>query len=77
MNRIDYVMSEEDLDQLLNAMKPVPMIMLQCGTPPSVQERANRAWAVLGEKMGFDPMTVCPNGKGDRYFSAVPMEQKA
>lgn len=77
MNRIDYVMSEEDLDQLLNAMKPVPMIMLQCGTPPSVQERANRAWAVLGEKMGFDPMTVRPNGKGDRYFSAVPMEQKA
>lgn len=77
MNRIDYVMSEEDLDQLLNAMKPLPMIMLQYGTPPSVQERANQAWAVLGKKMGFDPMTVRPNGKGDRYFSAIPTEQKA
>lgn len=77
MNRIDYVMSEEDLDQLLNAMKPTPMIMLQFGIPPSVQEKANQAWATLGKKMGFDPMTVRPNGKGDRHFSAIPTEQKA
>ena len=67
----DFEMTQEDLDALLSAMKPVPMIALQCGTPRSRQENANAAWARLGEKMGFDPMTVTPNGKGDRFFSAV------
>lgn len=67
----DFEMTHEDLDALLAAMKPVPMIALQCGTPRSRQENANAAWARLGEKMGFDPMTVRPNGKGDRFFSAV------
>lgn len=70
--RIDYEMTNIDLDTLLEEVKPVPMIMLQCGTPPSAQERANAAWAALGLKMGFDPMTVRPNGKGDRFFSAMP-----
>lgn len=68
--RIDYEMSLSDLAELMEAMKPVPMIMLQCGRPRSVQESANAAWARLGEKMGFDPMTVRPNGRGDRFFSA-------
>ena len=63
-------MTTDDLAALLEAMKPVPMIAPQCGTPRSVQENANAAWARLGEKMGFDPMTVRPNGKGDRFFSA-------
>ena len=68
--RTNFEMTPDDLQILLDAMKPVPMIMLQCGTPRSVQENANAAWARLGEKMGFDPMTVRPNGRGDRFFSA-------
>jgi hypothetical protein len=67
-------MTEEDLSKILDACKPVPMIMLQCGTPSSPQENANRAWAALGERMGFDYMTVQPTGKGDRFFTAVPSE---
>ena len=70
--RRDYEMTADDLSALLDAMKPVPMIMLQCGRPSSVQENANAAWARLGAKMGFDPMTVRPNGRGDRFFSAEP-----
>ena len=71
----EYEMTEQDLATLLEAMKPVPMIMLQCGTPPSRQESANHAWAALGKKMGFDSDTVRPiSGKGDRFFSAVPSE---
>ena len=66
--RKDFEMSAEDLESLLSAMKPVVMIALQCGTPRSRQENANAAWARLGEKMGFDPMTVRPNGRGDRFF---------
>jgi len=72
--RTQYEMTEQDLAELLESMKPVPMIMLQCGTPSSQQENANRAWARLGEKMGFDSMTVQPTGRGDRFFSAIPSE---
>lgn len=73
--RTEYEMTEEDLKTLMEAMRPVPMIMLQCGTPPSQQENANRAWAALGKKMGFDSDTVRPiNGKGNRFFTAVPSE---
>lgn len=67
----NFEMAQADLETLLEAMKPVPLIMLQCGTPRSAQENANAAWARLGEKMGFNPLTVRPNGKGDRFFSAT------
>ena len=75
--RTNYEMTEEDLKEILDACKPVPMIMLQCGNPSSPQENANRAWRQLGEKMGFDSDTVQPiAGKGNRFFSAVPSETK-
>lgn len=41
--RYNYEMTEEDLKALLDSMKPVPMIMLQYGNPPSQQENANNA----------------------------------
>ncbi len=73
--RTEYEMTQQDLDTLMEAMKPVPAIMLQCGNPPSQQENANSAWQRLGEKMGFDYNTVQPiGGKGVRFFSAVPNE---
>lgn len=72
--RVNYEMTEDDLKELMEACKPVPAIMLQCGSPPSQQENANNAWKKLGEKMGFDSMTVQPSQKGDRFFSAVPSE---
>jgi hypothetical protein len=68
--RKNYEMSKEDLETLLNAMKPTPMVMLQCGQPSSPQENANKAWVELGRKMHFDGMTVRPTGQGDRFFSA-------
>ena len=73
--RVNYEMTEEDLQKLLDSCKPVPMIMLQCGLPSSPQENANRTWQWLGKKMGFDYMTVQPiAGKGTRFFTAVPSE---
>jgi len=65
-----YEMTQEDLDALLNAMKPVPYMIIGGVAPRSQQENANAAWKALGEKMGFDYMTVRPNGKGDRFFTA-------
>lgn len=73
--RTEYEMTQEDFDTLMEAMKPVAMIMLQCGAPSSQQENANRAWAELGKKMGFDSETVQPiRGRDSKWFSAVPNE---
>lgn len=72
--RTEYEMSEADLAFILDACKAVPAIMVG-GHVSSRQENANRAWAVLGDRMGFDPMSVRPvPGKGNRFFSAVPVE---
>jgi hypothetical protein len=70
-------MSEEDLEQLLESCKSVPVMMIGGCTGASPQENANRAWQRLGEKMGFDYMTVRPiDGKGQCFFSAVPTENE-
>jgi hypothetical protein len=74
-------MTQADLDKIIDACnpdacKPVPMVMLQCGTPRSSQERANDAWAELGQRMKFEHMTVRPTGEGDRFFTAVPTEKQ-
>ena len=73
--RTNYEMTEADLEAILDACKPVVAIMVGGYEPSSQQENANNAWAALGRKMGFDHMTVQPiNGKGNRFFSAVPSE---
>ena len=74
MNRKDYTMTNEELDELLDACKPVPYIIVGGVAPRSQQERANDAWARLGKKLGFDSKTVKPTGRGNRSFSAVPVE---
>lgn len=71
MARTEFEMTAEQLAKLMDAGKPVSMIALQCGTPSSPQENANRAWQSLGEEMGFIWDTVRPvSGKGNRFFTA-------
>lgn len=73
--RTNYEMTEEDLATILDACKSVPVMMIGSYSPSSPQENANRAWAALGKKMGFDHMTVEPiRGKGSRFFTAIPSE---
>jgi beta-phosphoglucomutase-like phosphatase (HAD superfamily) len=75
--RVNYEMTEEDLKELLDACRPTPVMKIGSYTGSSPQENANRAWRKLGEKYGFDFMTVRPiQGKGQRFFSAVPTETK-
>ena len=75
---LNYEMTKEDLDKLLEAYKPQPAIMLHIGGGGmSSQERANAAWEELGQRMGFDHMTVLPARGGDRFFSAVPSGTEA
>ncbi len=71
----EYEMTEADMEALLDAGKSTPVMMIGGTTGSSPQENANRAWAALGDKMGFDSMTVRPtSGKGHRFFTAVPNE---
>jgi hypothetical protein len=72
--RTKYEMTEADLEEILEACKPVPYIVIGGVEPSSPQENANRAWEALGKKMGFDHMTVRPEEGGNRFFSAIPSE---
>lgn len=71
MVRKEFVLTEEELQALYNACRPVPY-MVAAGTPPlSPQERANAAWQGLAKKYGFVWDTVRPvPGKGHKYFTA-------
>lgn len=75
--RREYEMSEADLKGLLEACRSVLLIALQCGPVSSPQENANRAWCALGDRMGFDGMSVEPSSKGQRFFTAVPKADAA
>lgn len=68
----EYEMTQKDLDTLMEACKPVVCMKIGNFIPLSPQENANRAWATLGDRMGFDSFTVCPSDKGERFFTAVP-----
>jgi len=75
--RINYEMTEADLVKILDACKPTPAMWGSGGAKlfDSPQENANRAWKELGDRMGFDAMTVQPvEGRGARFFTAVPTE---
>ena len=71
--RKEFQMSEEQLSTILDSCKPTPVMYLSGGQPmfDSPQENANRAWAELGRKLGFNSMTVEPVAeKGNRCFTA-------
>lgn len=70
--RKEYEMTEKQLAEIMDACKPTPAMFLSGGEPMAgtPQENANRAWQKLGDAMGFAHMTVRPNGKGDRHFTA-------
>lgn len=74
--RQEFEMSNEQLKELLDACKPTPVMYLSAGKPMfnTPQENANYAWEKLGKELGFEYMTVQPNGKGDKYFTAEPIQ---
>ncbi len=69
--RKEFKLTQTQFDVLRKAIRPVPYLALQCGEPASPQERANAAWATLGNEIGFDGMSVEPvQGKGSLFFTA-------
>lgn len=75
--RVEYEMSQDDYEKILEACKPVTYIVVDGLPPRNPQQNANAAWAELGKKMGFDYMTVRPSEKGVHFFTAVPSETMA
>jgi hypothetical protein len=76
--RVEYEMTEADLKRLLEACKPTIVMQIGSYSPPTPQDNANHAWDLLGSEMGFDSLTVRPiEGKGLRFFTAVPSETGA
>ena len=74
--RTKYEMTETDLQELMDACRATPCILVgDVNLGSSAQENANVAWRKLGEKMGFDSDTVRPiDGLGNRFFTAIPSE---
>ena len=76
--RKEFEMSGEQLDKILDAGKPTPVMAIgdPGGGPPipiggNPQENANRAWQALGREMGFAYMSVKPvEGKDEKFFTA-------
>ena len=74
--RKEFEMTEADLEKILDASKPTRYMIIGTSMPRSPQENANDAWQELGNRMGFDFMTVVPTNKGDRFFTANVHEGK-
>ena len=66
----EYEMTEQELQEIINASKPVPYMVFGGIKPSSPRENAMIAWKALGKKRGFDYMTVKPSSKGNRFFTA-------
>lgn len=73
MSRVKFTMSDEQYTKLLDACKPVPYMVFGGMAPRSPQENANDAWERLGKQMGFDYMTVEPDGSNPKSFTAEPI----
>lgn len=69
--RTEFTLEQSDLDKLMEASKPVPYMVFGGMPPRSPQENANDAWKELGQRLGFDHMTVRPiAGKSMLCFTA-------
>ena len=76
--RQEYQLTQQDLDTLRDASKPVPYMIIGGVMPRTPQENANAAWQRMGEKYDFVWDTAQPlsNSNGRRLITAVPMEDK-
>jgi predicted TIM-barrel fold metal-dependent hydrolase len=73
--RREFELSEEQLQKILDASKPVRYMVFGGIPPSSPQENANAAWRALADELGFIWDTVRPvPEKGQYYFTAVVKE---
>lgn len=70
-DRRRFVMSQEQLDLLLEASKPVPYLITNGIGPASPRDCVNKAWRDLGEVLGFEWDSAHPDGPDARIFTAI------
>ena len=76
--RKEFCLLDQELEELLDACKPTPVMYLSGGIPMfnTPQENANYAWKKLADKYGFIWDTAKPvMGKGERYFTAEQVDK--
>lgn len=71
--RQEIELTQEELNEILEAGKPTPVMYLSGGVPlgETAQEKANRAWKRLADKRGFVWDSVEPvSGKAMNFITA-------
>jgi hypothetical protein len=72
----EFEMTQEEMDRIIAINKEGgdPVMYLSGGMPlgRSLQEKINDYWAELGQKYGFEPMTVQGSPRGKLFFLAEP-----
>lgn len=69
-----YRLTDEQYSLVMEASKPVPLILLQCGTPSSTQQNVNVAWQRVAKEHGCKWDTIAPALDGDPHnFLAEPL----
>jgi|HubBroStandDraft_6_1064221.scaffolds.fasta_scaffold163192_3 hypothetical protein len=62
-----YRLTDEELQSIMDASKPVPYMVIGGVEPSSPQENANRAWQAVAAKHGFEWDTAEDAGTGDAH----------
>jgi len=70
-----YRLTNEELESLLDASKPVPYMIFGGQPPPSAREHAVRLWRHVADRVGCKLDTITSAGTGDMHdFSAEPAD---
>ena len=70
----EFKMTQQEMDDII-AINRNKMPMLKIGdviTGLDLQENINEYWKKLGDKYGFEYMTVEPSSRGNLFFLAEP-----
>jgi hypothetical protein len=72
----EFQMTQEEMDNIIaiNRGGGDPVMFLSGGVPmgQSLQEKINQYWDILGNKYGFEHMTVEGSARGKLFFLAQP-----
>jgi hypothetical protein len=65
--KVLFRLTDEELESILNASKPVPYMIIGGHVPASPQENANAAWEIVAAKHGFVWDTAESANTGDQH----------
>lgn len=68
---MQFTITEEEMQRVLEASKPVPYMVFGGMEPMPPQERANRAWQSIGEAHGVEWMSIRPVNEATRLMSGT------